>query len=78
MIETDENKHFLSDSDVYQSLLKALTDKRLVKGIKKISAFAQTSSLEGYHSVVNQFAPKMVAYSFTGIFVRYNCHYRYN
>ena len=48
----------------------ALTNTRLVKGIKKASPLDQTSCLEGFHSVLNQFAPKMIAYSFIGQYCR--------
>ena len=46
----------------YEKLYEALNQKSLVKAIKQASPVAQTSFLEGYHSVVNQFAPKMLAY----------------
>ncbi len=49
----------------------ALTKPRLISGIMKASPMAQTSSLEGFHSVVNQFSPKMIGYSFPGMFCRY-------
>ena len=49
----------------------ALTEPRLISGIMKASPMAQTSSLEGFHSVVNQFSPKMIGYSFPGMFCRY-------
>ena len=39
----------------------------LVKDIRKLSSGKQTSSLECFHSIVNQFAPKMKAYSYFGI-----------
>ena len=39
----------------YEKLKNALTKKRLVKAIKQASSVAQTSCLEGYHSVVNDF-----------------------
>jgi len=55
---------------VYAKLYDALTNKNLVKGIKQASPIAQTSSLEGYHSVINQFAPKMLAFSYLGMFSR--------
>jgi len=51
-------------SVVYEKLCTALTNNSLVKGIKQASPFAQTSCLEGFHSLLNQFAPKMIAYSY--------------
>ena len=55
------------ESLVYESL----TNKKLMNGIKQASPTEQTSCLEGFHSTLNQFAPKMVAYSFVGMFFRY-------
>ena len=51
-------------------LVEALTQNSLLKGIKQASPVAQTSYLEGNHSVVNQFAPKMLAYSYLGMLCR--------
>jgi len=56
---------------VYEKLCSALTNNSLVKGIKQASPFAQTSCLEGFHSLLNQFAPKMVAYSYAGMYCRH-------
>ena len=54
-------------------MLAALTNTKLMNGIKKASPFGQTSALEGFHSVFNQFSPKMIGYSYRGMF----CRYRY-
>ncbi|XP_044178092.1 uncharacterized protein LOC122960162 [Acropora millepora] len=57
-------------SDVYIKLCEALNNSFLLRGIKQASPVQQTSCLEGYHSVVNQFAPKMLAFSYLGILSR--------
>lgn len=59
----------------YEKLSDILTNKFLATAIKKSSSVGQTSCLEGYHSVINQFAPKMLAYSYHGMLCRYvkNC-----
>ena len=54
-------------------MLAALTNTKLMNGIKKASPFGQTSALEGFHSVLNQFSPKMIGYSYRGTFCRYEC-----
>ena len=61
---------FISGFLAYNKLSGAMLKKAFVKGIKQASPLDQTSCLEGFHSVVNHFAPKMNAYSFTGIYCR--------
>ena len=41
-----------------------------MEGIKKASSLAQTSCLEGFHSVLNHFSPKMIAYCYVGQYCR--------
>ena len=53
---------YLLESVVYEKVKKVLTKKRLKSGIQKASTIAQTSCLEGFHSVLNHFAPKMIAF----------------
>lgn len=40
--------------------------------IKKLSPDAQTSSLEGFHSTLNQWHPKMLCFSWLGTYCRYS------
>ena len=60
------------DSPAYTKLNSAMLKKSLIKGIGQASPLDQTSFLEGFHSVVNQFSPKMNAYSYWGLFCRYS------
>jgi hypothetical protein len=52
-------------------MVGALTKKSLMNGIKQASPIGQTSCLEGFHSVLNQFSPKMIGYSYPGMLIRY-------
>ncbi|CAB4018454.1 Hypothetical predicted protein, partial [Paramuricea clavata] len=58
-------------SPLHKKVCTALTNTRLMKGIKKASPLAQTSCLEGFHSVLNHFAPKMIAYCYVGQYCRH-------
>ena len=50
----------------YHKLNNLLTNVRLVNDIKKLSADAQTSCLQGFHSTLNHWHPKMVCFSWLG------------
>jgi len=63
--------NLFTDTKVYEKVCTVLKKTALVKGIKKASPVAQTSCLEGFHSVINQYAPKMIAYSYQGMYCRY-------
>ena len=54
-----------------EKLYNIICNSRLLVDVQKMSPQHQTSSLESYHSVVNHFAPKLLAFSFLGM------HYRY-
>ncbi|XP_067029941.1 uncharacterized protein [Acropora muricata] len=55
----------------YDKLHKLLTSVRLVNDIKRMSPDAQTSCLEGFHSTLNHWHPKMVCFSWLGTFCRH-------
>ncbi|KAK3739297.1 hypothetical protein QZH41_019550, partial [Actinostola sp. cb2023] len=69
------------DTAVYDKMCAALTNPSLVKGIKQASPQAQTSCLEGFHSVLNQYSPKMIGYSYPGMLCRHiiaSVHFNHN
>ncbi|XP_034539013.1 uncharacterized protein LOC117812396 isoform X2 [Notolabrus celidotus] len=51
-------------------LEKALTNKRTLKDVEKLSPHHQTSSVEAFHSVIIRFAPKGVAFPYLGMLCR--------
>ena len=57
-------------SKAYELLTDIIFNKHLLGDIKKLSPSQQTSSLESYHSVVNHFAPKLMAFSYVGMHCR--------
>ncbi len=65
-----ETVWFTPDSEPCDALEKIVLDKALIKDIANSSAFGQTSQVEGYHSLINQFAPKMYHFSFLGMKTR--------
>ena len=60
-------KWFKPDTEEFDGLKKIIETKMLVNDIKKCSSHGQTSAVEGYHSLVNHFAPKMHHFSFNGM-----------
>lgn len=65
-------------SVAYEKLHSALTNVNLMKGTKQAFPLAQTSCLEGFHSVLNHFALKMIAYSYIGMYCRYGSFFEVN
>lgn len=61
---------FCLGTKVAEKLDDIISNTTLVKDIKKMSSGHQTSSLESFHSVINQFAPKMKSYTYHGILSR--------
>ncbi|CAB3981316.1 Hypothetical predicted protein [Paramuricea clavata] len=68
---TETKKWIKVGSKPYQKLKNILTKTTLVKDIKKLSPVVQTSSLEGFHSVLNHWHPKMICFSWLGTYCRH-------
>ena len=66
------------ESVVYEKTQAALLNSNLKRGISQASPLSQTSCLEGFHSVLNHFSPKMISYSFAGMYCRYASKLRPN
>ena len=67
----------LAGTKAYDELCTILTKPALLTDIKKLSPKYQTSSVEGYHSVITHFAPKLLSFSYEGMACRYVCHFGY-
>ena len=48
-----------------------MTNRSLCKDIVKLSGGHQTFRIEAFHNLVNHFAPKMHAFTFTGMWCRF-------
>jgi solute carrier family 8 (sodium/calcium exchanger) len=55
----------------HDRLESVLKKKTLLNQIQMLSPDAQTSALEGFHSTLNHWHPKMIAFSWLGTFCRY-------
>ncbi|KAM7428204.1 hypothetical protein ABFA07_020777 [Porites harrisoni] len=58
-------------TNVYNKMKQILMNTRLLNDIKKLSSEDQTSCLEGFHSTLNQFHPKMICFSWLGSYCRH-------
>uniref|UniRef100_A0ABM0MDF2 Uncharacterized protein LOC102804858 n=1 Tax=Saccoglossus kowalevskii TaxID=10224 RepID=A0ABM0MDF2_SACKO len=64
----DRQKEWLKPSTkACEKLVDIITNTHLCNDVRKLSPLYQTYSLEGFHSLVIQFAPKMLAYSYNGM-----------
>jgi hypothetical protein len=54
----------LPGSKVAERLADIVISNQMNKDVPKLSPRPQTASLEGFHSVINHFAPKMTGFSF--------------
>ena len=57
----------ITGSKAFEQLNDIMSSKHLLQDVSKLSPLKQTSSLESYHSVINHFAPKLLAFSYVGM-----------
>ncbi|KAK3106546.1 hypothetical protein FSP39_022375 [Pinctada imbricata] len=62
--------HVAKGSKAFVELEKIAANTRIKKDIRKLSPGPQTAALEGYHSILNHFAPKMIGFSYEGMLSR--------
>jgi len=65
-----QRKWFVPNTLAWQKLSTLLTSSRLVSDVRKLSPLQQTSSVEAFHSLIIQFAPKSAAFSYKGMMTR--------
>ena len=58
------------DTKASEKLTAMITNTRFCNYVKYMSPKYQTSSLEAFHSTINHFAPKSVAFSYKGMIGR--------
>ena len=68
---------YITGTKAYDELCTILTKPALLTDIKKLSPKYQTSSVEGYHSVITHFAPKLLSFSYEGMACRCVSHFSY-
>ncbi|KAI4788551.1 hypothetical protein KUCAC02_025137 [Chaenocephalus aceratus] len=67
----ESHKKWLEPSSKAAVKLETLVcNKTLCNDILKLSGGSQTSAVEGFHSLLIQFAPKMYVFSYTGMLCR--------
>lgn len=57
---------------VYDKIRELLMKTALLNDIKRLRPDAETSCLEGFHSTLNPWHPKMMCFSWLGTFCRYD------
>ncbi|XP_048733591.2 uncharacterized protein LOC125649824 [Ostrea edulis] len=70
-LEGNEQKKWLkAGSKASEKMSDLILSKQMKKDIPKLSPLFQTSQIEAFHSTINHFAPKMVSFSYHGMYCR--------
>ncbi len=64
---TEKRKWILPHTKAASKLSSIINAKALCKDVKRLSPVYQTYCLEAFHSLIIQFAPKSIAYSYMGM-----------
>jgi hypothetical protein len=64
----------LTGTKACEKLVDIVQRKQLLTDVRKLSPHCQTSAIEAYHSLILQFAPKNVVFTFKGMLCRYAPH----
>ena len=62
------------DTKASEKLSELLQNKLFCSDVTKLSPKYQTSACEAFHSVVINFAPKSIAFTYNGMLSRYSDH----
>ena len=60
----------ISGTKASEKLSDIILSKQMKKDVPKLSPLFQTSQIEAFHSTMNHFAPKMVSFSYHGMYCR--------
>lgn len=60
-------EYIYTGTEPYEKVTDILWNSRLRKDIKQLSPMGQTFGVEVFHSLVNQFAPKMYHFGYSGM-----------
>nr|KAG5701329.1 hypothetical protein BaRGS_006103 [Batillaria attramentaria] len=67
----ERNKKWIkAGTKLSAKLTDILESRQMMKDVPMLSTGPQTASVEGFHSVLNHFAPKMYGFSYSGILHR--------
>ncbi|XP_039520202.1 uncharacterized protein LOC120474086 [Pimephales promelas] len=66
----DKRKWLKAGTKAFSKVEKALTNKRTLNAVEKMSPHQQTSALQAFHSSVSHFAPKNAVFPFLGMLCR--------
>jgi solute carrier family 8 (sodium/calcium exchanger) len=68
--ESLKKEWFRASSKVFDQLSNIVLSKNIKRDVQRLSPLGQTFSVEGFHSLVNHFAPKMTHFGYCGMLCR--------